>query len=68
MQKGSEEKKEGFTNVIRTGKFDPNGREIIDLQNDFCAISHEKYFAVLLEFFSIGFLLGLLQAEVEQKI
>ena len=27
-------KKEGFTNVIRTGKFDPNGREIIDLQND----------------------------------
>ena len=27
-------KKEGFTNVFRTGKFDPNGRELIDLQDD----------------------------------
>ena len=27
-------KREGFTNVIRTGKFDPNGRELIDLQDD----------------------------------
>jgi len=27
-------KREGFTNVIRTGKFDPNGRELIDLQDN----------------------------------
>ena len=27
-------KKEGFTNVFRTGKFDPRGRELIDLQDD----------------------------------
>ena len=26
-------KNQGFTNVIKTGKFDPNGREIVDLQD-----------------------------------